>query len=209
LSPSPEVDEGLPENLQSAIAVVSQEGINNGFYGHIEREEIECAGKSERQPNVDDEDGEESTPKSSDESDNPSVGVEASGSDSANADDSAEERDDDEHEGKNESEGDAEGEGMVDAEGEGTSLASSEKLLLSCMPLTTHPPSSVPNSAASCDSSIFYGNDTLYVLFRLHQVRSELNCCAFLCVSYCFYYKDNLPYCRHYMIAYMLLKFMQ
>ena len=97
LSPSPEADEGLPENLTSTALVVKQEGINHGFNGHIEDEEMECDGKTEGEPDVDEDDeGEESTPKSSDESDNPSVGVEASGSDSANADDSREEHDDDE-----------------------------------------------------------------------------------------------------------------
>lgn len=180
LSPSPEADERLPEvfaaigsTMDSLAAVKQTSAPNHGFGGHGEEdEEMECDGKGEGEHDADaDDEGEESAPKSSDDSENPSeAGEEGSGSESGNADDSRED-DEDEQEVKNESEGEAEG--MADAEGEGTSLASLERLLLSCMPLAAHAPSIVSNPASNRDSTVFYGNDTLYVLFRLHQALYE------------------------------------
>ncbi|MCO5610178.1 hypothetical protein L7F22_064414 [Adiantum nelumboides] len=180
LSPSPEADGTLPEgfnggpSMDSLAVAAKQDGVaSHGFGGHAEEdEEMECDGKGEGEHDADaDDEGEESAPKSSDDSENPSEGgEEASGSESGNAEDSRED-DEDEQEVKNESEGEAEG--MADAEGEATSLASSEKLLHSCMPLAAHAPSIISNPAPNRDSTVFYGNDTLYVLFRLHQALYE------------------------------------
>lgn len=181
LSPSPEGDGRLPESfngggplMDTLAAAVKQDGAaGHGFRRHAEEdEEMECAGKGEGEHDADaDDEGEESAPKSSDDSENPSeAGEEASGSESGNAEDSRED-DEDEQEVKNESEGEAEG--MADAEGEATSLASSEKLLHSCIPLAVHAPSIMSNPVPNRESTVFYGNDTLYVLFRLHQALYE------------------------------------
>jgi paired amphipathic helix protein Sin3a len=154
-------------------------------------DEIECVGKAEGDQIVDaNDEGEESAPKSSDDSDNPSPMEDMSGSESANADDCEghDNDDNDEHELKNESEGEVEGMADADPEGEGTSLVSSEKLLVSCMPLSIHAPSIISGSTANCSSTVFYGNDTLYVLFRLHQVICKLNeCIIFFLFLSCYY----------------------
>ncbi|KAH7289366.1 hypothetical protein KP509_31G072300 [Ceratopteris richardii] len=181
LSPSPEAEGRLRENfntrgpsMETMPASGKQDGVrSHGFRGHVEEDDdMECDRKGEGEHDADaDDEGEESAPKSSDESENPSeAGEEASGSESGNAEDSRED-DEDEQEVKNESEGEAEG--MADVEGEGMPLASSEKLLHSCMPLAAHAPSIMSNPASHKGSTVFYGNDTLYVLFRLHQALYE------------------------------------
>ena len=62
-------------------------------------------------------------------------------------------------------------EGMADAhdvEGDGTSLPLSERFLLTVKPLAKHVPPSLHDKEK--DTRVFYGNDSFYVLFRLHQV---------------------------------------
>ncbi|KAE8692347.1 hypothetical protein F3Y22_tig00110840pilonHSYRG00123 [Hibiscus syriacus] len=63
-----------------------------------------------------------------------------------------------------------EAEGMSDvyeAEGDGTLLPFSERCLLTTEPLAKHVPSALHENET--DSRVFYGNDSFYVLFRLHQ----------------------------------------
>ncbi|KAM0058174.1 putative transcription regulator Others family [Helianthus debilis subsp. tardiflorus] len=99
-----------------------------------------------------------------------------SGSESAAEDCSRENHeedgDHDDLDGKAESEGEAEG--IDDANfsgGYATSLPPSEQFLLSAKPLTKRViiDSPLPDAKGK-DSHVFYGNDSFYVLFRLHQV---------------------------------------
>ncbi|KAE8701488.1 Paired amphipathic helix protein Sin3-like 4 [Hibiscus syriacus] len=67
-----------------------------------------------------------------------------------------------------------EAEGMSDvdeAEGDGTLLPFSERCLLTTKPLAKHVPSALHENET--DSQVFYGNDSFYVLFRLHQTLYE------------------------------------
>ncbi|KAF8399358.1 hypothetical protein HHK36_015223 [Tetracentron sinense] len=149
---------------------------------HGEEEEICCreAG-GENDADADDE-GEESAQRSTEDSDNASeAGEDVSGSESGDGEEcSHEEHEEDEedvdreeHEGKVESEGEAEGMADVhDVEGDGMLLPFSERFLLTVKPLAKHVPS-VLYDQEKRDSRIFYGNDSFYVLFRLHQTLYE------------------------------------
>ncbi|XP_010532951.1 PREDICTED: paired amphipathic helix protein Sin3-like 3 isoform X2 [Tarenaya hassleriana] len=143
-------------------------------------EEAACHGETgaENEADADDE-GEESAPRSSEESGNASENGDVSGTESGDGEDCSREehRDDVEHDNKIESEGEAEG--MADAhdvEGDdGSVLPFSERFLLHVKPLAKHvPPSSHDKGRDSLKNSrIFYGNDSFYVLFRLHQMLYE------------------------------------
>lgn len=128
-----------------------------------------------------DDEGEESAQRSTEDSENASeAGEDASGSESGDAeecsredhDEEEEDMDHDDQDTKAESEGEAEGTTEThDAEG-GISLSQllSERLLLSVKPLAKHVPTALHDRDEK-SSRIFYGNDSFYVLFRLHQVR--------------------------------------
>ncbi|KAL1355186.1 paired amphipathic helix protein Sin3-like 4 isoform X1 [Arachis hypogaea] len=119
-----------------------------------------------------DDEGEESPHRSSEDSENASENVDVSGSESADGEESREEHEDGENDNKAESEGEAEG--MADAhdvEGDGTSLPFSERFLLTVKPLAKHVPPALHEKERT--SRIFYGNDSFYVLFRLHQTLYE------------------------------------
>lgn len=122
-----------------------------------------------------DDEGEESAQRSSEDSENASEAGDVSASESGDGEECSHEdhEDDDDHDdqdGKVESEGEAEGMADVhDAEGEGTSLPFSERGLHTVKPLAKHIPSALHDKEEKV-SRIFYGNDSFYLLYRLHQV---------------------------------------
>ena len=64
---------------------------------------------------------------------------------------------------------------MADANfvgGNGVILPLSERFLPTVKPLAKHVASSLHDKEKN-DSRVFYGNDTFYVLFRLHRVRYD------------------------------------
>ncbi|KAJ6814157.1 paired amphipathic helix protein Sin3-like 4 [Iris pallida] len=139
--------------------------------------------RGENDADADDE-GEESAQRSTEDSENASeAGEEVSGSESADGEDCSredqEEEEDEDQDAKAGSEGEADAEaeavavaeGMADAhdaEGEITSLPFSERFLYTVKPLAKLVPSTVHDKKDN-DSRIFYGNDSFYVLYRLHQ----------------------------------------
>ncbi|KAM1303484.1 hypothetical protein ACFX2F_021293 [Malus domestica] len=141
-------------------------------------EEEICGGETggENEADADDE-GEESAPRSSEDSENASENGDVSGSESGDGEECSREEheedgDNDEHDTKAESEGEAEG--MADAhdvEGDGISLPLSERFLSTVKPLAKYVPPALHDKEK--DSRIFYGNDSFYVLFRLHQTLYE------------------------------------
>ncbi|XP_022005412.1 paired amphipathic helix protein Sin3-like 2 isoform X1 [Helianthus annuus] len=158
---------------------------NDGSYAKFEKEEGELS------PNGDFDDGDfvgygndngthakgkhsvEIDPDADDEdSENvPEGGDDVSGSESAADDVSREEheeedRDHDDIDGKAESEGEAEG--AEDA----TSLVSSDHMLLTAKPLAKRVASPLHDGGKK-DCNVFYGKESFYVLFRLHQVLYE------------------------------------
>ncbi|TVU22253.1 hypothetical protein EJB05_31937 [Eragrostis curvula] len=128
-----------------------------------------------------DDEGEESAQRSTEDSENASeAGEDASGSESGDGeecsredhDEEEEDMDHDDHDAKAESEGEAEGTTDThDVEG-GVSLPLSERFLHSVKPLAKHVPTALHDRDEKL-SRIFYGNDSFYVLFRLHQILYE------------------------------------
>lgn len=138
-------------------------------------EEDLCCGKARGENDADaDDEGEESAQRSSENSENASENGDVSASESADGE-NCEEDDGDHEENDNKAESEGEAEGMADAhdiEGYGTSLPVSERFLQTAKPLTKHVSVSLHDKEK--DSRVFYGNDSFYVLFRLHQVRLTL-----------------------------------
>ncbi|GJN37712.1 hypothetical protein PR202_gb26693 [Eleusine coracana subsp. coracana] len=128
-----------------------------------------------------DDEGEESAQRSTEDSENASeAGEDPSGSESGDGEDCSREDHDEEEEDmdhddqdvKAESEGEAEGTTDThDVEG-GVSLPLSERFLHSVKPLAKHVPTALHDRDEKT-SRIFYGNDSFYVLFRLHQILYE------------------------------------
>ncbi|KAK9125519.1 hypothetical protein Scep_014365 [Stephania cephalantha] len=142
-------------------------------------EDASCADvRGENDADADDE-GEESAQRSTEDSENASeAGEDVSGSESGDGEecsreDHEEEEEDADHDAKAESEGEAEG--MADAhdiDGDGMVLPFSERFLLRVKPLAKYLPPALYDKEKK-ESRIFYGNDSLYVLFRLHQTLYE------------------------------------
>lgn len=136
----------------------------------------------ENDANADDE-GDESAPRSSDVSGNTSQNGDVSGTESGGDGEDCYREDDMDHNNKAESEGEAEEEGMSDAhdddaEGDKPVLPVSVRNLLYAKPLAKYVPPALRNKDKDDDSQkntrVFYGNDSFYVLFRLHQVNGSL-----------------------------------
>ncbi|CAN0924109.1 Paired amphipathic helix protein Sin3-like 4 [Linum grandiflorum] len=131
----------------------------------------EAAGENDAE-----DEGEESAQRSSEDSENASENADVSGSESGDGEECSREEheeDGDNNDDKAESEGEAEG--MADAhdvEGDGTTvLPFSERFLVNVKPLAKHVPPALHERGKG--SRIFYGNDSFYVLFRLHQTLYE------------------------------------
>ncbi|KAL6865182.1 hypothetical protein ACP4OV_016333 [Aristida adscensionis] len=132
---------------------------------------------SGRHADVDDE-ADEIVQRSPEDSENASEAG-ASGSESGDGEecsrDDHDEEDDmdlDDPDAKAESEGDVEGNMKAHDGDGGTSLPSSERLHASVKPLSKYVPAAVQNNEEKF-SQVFYGNDSFYVLFRLHQILHE------------------------------------
>ncbi|KAI3722352.1 hypothetical protein L2E82_33388 [Cichorium intybus] len=108
------------------------------------------------------------------DSENVPEGGDVSGSESAadecSREENEEDGDHDDVDGKAESEGEAEGvEDQNFVGGDGTSLQSSEHYLVTAKPLAKRVGSPLHDGGKK-DCNVFYGNESFYVLFRLHQV---------------------------------------
>ncbi|KAJ6838532.1 paired amphipathic helix protein Sin3-like 4 [Iris pallida] len=124
-----------------------------------------------------DDEGEESAQRSTEDSENASeAGEEVSGSESADGEEgSREDREEEDEDADQDAKAESEGEGMADAhdaEGEITSLPFSERFLHTVKPLAKLVPSGLHDKEDN-GSRIFYGNDSFYVLYRLHQTLYE------------------------------------
>lgn len=134
-------------------------------------QEVKCRVEAAGDNDADDE-GDESHQRSTEDSENVSeTGEGVSGSDSGDGVECSPEDHEGEEDAKVESEGEAEGTADAhDVEGEGSLLKFSERFLQTVKPLAKHVPSALQNKEGK-DFRIFYGNDSFYVLFRLHQVK--------------------------------------
>ncbi|KAM3405739.1 hypothetical protein ACQJBY_000011 [Aegilops geniculata] len=124
-----------------------------------------------------DDEGDESAQRSTESENASEAGEDASGSESGDGEecsreDNEDEEDHDDPDAKVESEGEAEGNTEAhDADG-GMSLPFSERLHNTVRPLAKHVPTALQDHGGKF-SRIFYGNDSFYVLFRLHQILYE------------------------------------
>ncbi|CAL1413731.1 unnamed protein product [Linum trigynum] len=152
------------------------------YQGQTNGEEDEKRNEEAAVENDADDEGEESAQRSSEDSENASENAaDVSGSESGDGEECSREEEheeedgdhDDENNNKAESEGEAEG--MADAhdvEGDGTTvLPFSERFLFNVKPLAKHVPLALHDGEKG--SRVFYGNDSFYVLFRLHQTLYE------------------------------------
>lgn len=103
---------------------------------------------------------------------NVSEGVDVSGSESAADECSRDDHEEGDLDGKAESEGEAEGveEDANFIGGDSMSLPPVEQFLQTAKPLAKRVASPLLDGERK-DFNVFYGNDSYYVLFRLHQVR--------------------------------------
>ncbi|XP_072983641.1 paired amphipathic helix protein Sin3-like 3 isoform X1 [Typha latifolia] len=141
-----------------------------------------CGGAKAGENDADaDDEGEGSAQRSTDSENASEAGEDVSGSECADGEEFSpedheeeeEDADHDDQDGKAVSE--CEAEGMADAhdaDGEITSLPFSERFLNTVKPLAKHVPAALHEREDKC-SQIFYGNDSFYVLFRLHQTLYE------------------------------------
>lgn len=155
-------------------AIKPNDGASNAPLQSRQRGEVHH-GDAGRENDVDaDDDGEESAHRSSEDSENASENGDVSPSESGEGEDCSPEHEDGEHdENDNKAESEGEAEGMADAQedGDGISLPLSERFLQTVKPLAKHVPASL--NERTKNSRVFYGNDSFYVFFRLHQTLYE------------------------------------
>ncbi|KAH6815664.1 hypothetical protein C2S51_020484 [Perilla frutescens var. frutescens] len=140
--------------------------------GAIGEEEV-CVDEAGEETDANGDDDGESAQVSSD-SENASENGDASGSESANGEalspeEPGDEGDHDENDKRAESEGEADC--ITDVHDTEGAVSISDRLLQTVKPLTVKVPSALKGKENS--SHIFYGNDSFYLLFRLHQMLYE------------------------------------
>ncbi|RRT77601.1 hypothetical protein B296_00012975 [Ensete ventricosum] len=206
LSPNGDTEEDNIVAFEDAAITVAPKGKDNcaSTLYQIKPGEVEvsCGEDAEENDADADDEGEESAQRSTEVSENASeAGEDVSGSESGNGEECShdvheEEEDDvvhDDQDAKAESEGEAEGMTNVqDAEGEIMSLPFSERFLNTVKPLARHVPAALHDKRES-SSRVFYGNDSFYVLLRLHQFEDD--CRAIIGTqSYVLFTLDKLIY---------------
>lgn len=173
LSPTGELEDNFSNYQESGLDKAKDSATGRQCFRACE-DKISCREVTgETHIDADDE-GEESARRSSEDSENGSENCDISGTESVDGEDSTREGQEDrghhDHDSKVESEGEAEGmDDAHSAEDDGTILPFSERFLLNVKPLAKYIPLALRDEKNN--SRIFYGNDSFYVLFRLHRVR--------------------------------------
>ncbi|XP_071706353.1 paired amphipathic helix protein Sin3-like 2 isoform X2 [Rutidosis leptorrhynchoides] len=135
--------------------------LSNGCFAKHEKEEGELS------PNID---FDEVDHGSHEDSENPGGNGDVSGNESAADDGSGDENEEDEDGDRDDLDDKAESEGEANfVVGDDTSLQSSDRFLVTAKPLAKRVASSLHDGGKK-DCNVFYGNESYYVLFRLHQV---------------------------------------
>ncbi|XP_024973275.1 paired amphipathic helix protein Sin3-like 2 [Cynara cardunculus var. scolymus] len=167
LSPNGDFDEvDFAAYGDSGSHAKAKHSAESSFY-RAAREEARQDGGREIDADADDEDS-ENVPEGGDD-----VSGSESAADECSREEHEEDGDRDDLDCKAESEGEAEG--IEDGNfvgGDGTSLQSSEHFLMTAKPLAKRV-TSPSHDGGKKDCNVFYGNETFYVLFRLHQVLYE------------------------------------
>ncbi|TYK23458.1 paired amphipathic helix protein Sin3-like 3 isoform X3 [Cucumis melo var. makuwa] len=175
LSPTGELEDNFSNYQEGSLDKAKDSAAGRQcFRTHADK--ISCRDVT-RETHIDaDDEGEESARRSSEDSENGSENCDISGTESIDGEDSTREGQEDrghnDHHSKVESEGEAEGmDDAHSAEGDGTVLPFSERFLFNVKPLAKYIPLALRDDKKN--SRIFYGNDSFYVLFRLHRTLYE------------------------------------
>ncbi|XP_010550095.1 PREDICTED: paired amphipathic helix protein Sin3-like 2 [Tarenaya hassleriana] len=161
------VDPSKAEKEEGELSPIGDFEDNFGVYGDVGVESVpkEQSAEAEGENDEDSDNGSEAGEDAS--------GTESDGDECSHDENGGEEDgENDEVDGKAESEGEAEGMDSHLVEGDGGSLPLSERVLLSVKPLSKYV-ATVLLDERKKDSRVFYGNDDIYVLFRLHQILYE------------------------------------
>lgn len=173
LSPNGDFEDNFAVYGDSGLTAAGHKGKNGSVSVQYQnrREEEGCA-EAAGENDADIDEGEGSPHRSSQDSENASENGHVSGSESADGEECYQEEHEEDEENDNKAESEGEAEEMADAndgEGDGMSLPYSERFLLTVKPLAKHVPFTLQEKERV--SRVFYGNDSFYVLFRLHRVR--------------------------------------
>ncbi|CAK9308573.1 unnamed protein product [Citrullus colocynthis] len=175
LSPTGELEDNFSNYQELSLDKAKDSAVGRQcFRTHADK--ISCRDVT-RETHIDaDDEGEESARRSSEDSENGSENCDISGTESVDGEDSTREGQEDrghhDRDSKVESEGEADGmDDAHSAEGDGTVLPFSERFLLNVKPLAKYIPLALRDDKKN--SRIFYGNDSFYVLFRLHRTLYE------------------------------------
>ena len=198
MSPNGDFEEDNFAVYRDTAAEVANKRNDSGATGPRQRAEIRSGVGGEDDVDADDE-GDESAHRSMEESENASENGDVSASESGDGDDHSHEHEEDgDNENDNKAESEGEAEGMADAQedGDGISLSLSERFLQTVKPLAKHVPASLQERTNN--SCVFYGNDSFYVLFRLHQVSTAVQmlsdniCCLFAIIFTSLFFMGRL-----------------
>lgn len=177
LSPNGDFEEdSFAVYAESGLEAISTANDNagNNLSRERSREEEPCCLETVAE---NDAEGDESAARSSEDSRNAYENGDVSGTESGGGEDQETNLD---RNNKGESEGEAEGMADAqDAEEDGSALPFSARFLLHVKPLAKYVPSDLAlhdkDKESLENSQVFYGNDSFYVLFRLHRVRTIKN----------------------------------
>lgn len=167
LSPNGDFEDNFGAYPDGSLQTLPEKNRGNvGMQGQAANHDEICADTAgENDVDADDEDSENISEAAEDVSGSESAADECSREEH-------EEEEDGEHDmdGKVESEDEAENTSEAHYHGgDGASVPQSERFWLTCKPLSKHVASPLVGDEKK-DRQVFYGNDTFYVLFRLHQV---------------------------------------
>lgn len=189
LSPNGDFEDNFGAYPDGSLQTLPEKNCGNeGMQGQaVSNEEMCVDAAGENDVDADDEDSENISEAAED----------VSGSESAADECSREEHEGggehDDIDGKVESEGEAENTSEAHYHGgDGASVPQSEQFWLTCKPLSKHVASPLVGDEKK-DRQVFYGNDTFYVLFRLHQVNLFL--AVFLVTILCRYTSILFSFC--------------
>lgn len=168
-SPNGDFEDNFVVYAESGLEAISKAIDNVG--NNLDREEEPCCLETVAE---NDAEGDESAARSSEDSRNAYENGDVSGTESGGGED---QEDDLDHNNKGDSEGEAEDMADAhDAEEDGSALPFSARFLLNVKPLAKYVPSDLALHDKDKESlknpQVFYGNDSFYVIFRLHRVRT-------------------------------------
>ncbi|XP_068462786.1 paired amphipathic helix protein Sin3-like 4 isoform X2 [Phaseolus vulgaris] len=174
LSPNGDLDEDTSADYGHSGSEAVHRGKDGNIYRLYQNRHGDVVRAVAGGENEADDEGEESPRRSLEDSENASENGDVSGTESGDGEECSREHEDGDHDHDNKAESEGEAEGMADAndvEGDGASLPYSERFLVNVKPLAKYVPPTLHEKERT--GRVFYGNDSFYLLFRLHQTLYE------------------------------------